>query len=123
MRNIVRVGLLVAASQTRAGEGAAQFLAHTRVAVRGCRTERALCSVGLLEPGACDTVVVDGVESTVFQQEAVILPVHLLAPPFILDNPCVLDLDDVVPRLILDDRHWPITVACHGDRLRFVQGS
>jgi hypothetical protein len=80
-------------------------------------------SIGLGKPGVGGAIVVDGAGLTIAEQDGEVLPADRLAPPFVLDDPGVLDVGDRMPLAVIDQGNRSPVFQLDPQRARFVQGS
>jgi hypothetical protein len=81
-------------------------------------------SVVLEVPGVGDAVVEDGAAAAVVEEEGEVLALDGVAPPFVFDDPGVLDAFDLVI-VAIDDEFMgkSLVVGRDGERYGLVQGS
>jgi len=68
-------------------------------------------------------IVVDRAAAAIVEQQGEVLAPDRLPPPFVFDDPGVLDALDEMDAAIDDDRDRAITLGRDLDRERLVQGS
>ena len=80
-------------------------------------------SVGLGEPGVGDAVVVDRAGLSVAEQDGEVLAADRLAPPFVFDDPGVLDAGDRLAIAVVDYGNRLALFQLDVQGARSVQGS